>query len=998
MPERAQKEYIIVPIKSSSEYFNQNYFSLLKQFWKYLRENPDLIYEILKNANQDYLTSSFNFFLINDLFADIFNKELISKKLYYVIEKLFEVEINKLNNIDDFRNILTNSNIGFILGGLLLKEDILSYFSLILTEIIEGYENSDESSRPLIFKVKDIEEYLLKEEEKYNKELGRVDTEEEKGEIMKRKKKENYLFNQLYKMNFPKDTDTKSIYSNLTLSKNEEIIIQNRKERELFINYIPDLNKKEIIEKINKEKNELVKSYMKKKLKMLENSDIFTNKILMENMQKSKNTEKIFYFYQKSFIISINFINKLLNKINSTLEAIPSSITKISKIIYDLLVKKFKNADTTELYNQILYFFFMKLFKYIFLSPDYYPLINNVILSEKTKTNLFKLFEIISQLISGDFYISNGDTSDYTPFNWYFLENINFIYNLCKKLISPHKKMSNSNNDKDFFYSYSICFNKEIVENLLNIIDKNRNIIFINNSHQKFKELVDNLIKNKEINIQNQKIVLYFLYLEILYFGKYLDIMNMNLNNKNFKIKEQEINLNLIQQKKSSYSLKNKANEKIDLNNLASIINLLSNILISLEENDIDEINHKIKNNSTKEVLKHMKNYFISKSYALTNINIKTTKSNINQQNIPIEWYINSLLNCLDKLNESFTKNDYNAIYTLFSKEIDNSLKKYDYSLLSSIIEKLRYVKYYIKYFKNCQKKYIELIINTKIKNFIEKEKINIKLTYNLKEKLLTIIAPELDKDIELNKNKLDFCKYISDFIVKFPNLSKLDKGQEPELFDVEDKINLKGVLNTFMNILKDKMYKYFKENEKDTAFNKLKKYILTKIYEKIYPQDYDNDDLLFFYKAISLSWIEPKHLKIPYEVNVDNFIPITNSFFKQVDYEKSPSCKMEVIVKIFNTINWALKLSNAGNFSTDDIAPIFEYALIKARPTRLSSNLKYLEFFKTKGSELKDMYFDFLKSNMNSIKQINYSNFEGITEEEFKIKCLEANKQYIDS
>ena len=994
MPERAQKEYIIVPIKSSSEYFNQNYFSLLKQFWKYLRENPDLIYEILKNANQDYLTSSFNFFLINDLFADIFNKELISIKLYYVIEKLFEVEINKLNNIDGFRNILTNSNIGFILGGLLLKEDILSYFSLILTEIIEGYENSDESSRPLIFKVKEIQEYLLKEEEKYNKELRRVDTEEEKREIMKRKKKENYLFNQLYKMNFPKDTDTKSIYSNLTLSKNEELIIQNRKERELFINYIPDLNKKEIIEKINKEKNELVKSYMRKKLKMLENNDIFSNKILMENMQKSKKSEKIFYFYQKSFIISINFINKILNKINTTLDAIPSSITKITKIIYDLLFKKFKNADTIELYNQISDFFFMKLFKYIFLSPDYYPLINNVILSEKTKKNLFKIFEIISQLISGDLYISNGDTSDYTPFNWYFLENINFIYNLCKKLISPHK-VSNSNNDKDYFFSYSICFNKEIVENLLNIIDKNRNILFINNSHQKFKELVDNLIKNKEINIQNQKIVHYFLYLEILYFGKYLDIMNMNLKNKNFKIKEQEINLNLIQQKKS---LKNKVNEKIDLNNLAKTLNLLSDILISLDENDIDEINNKIKNNSTKEVLKHMKNYYISKSYALTNINIKTTKSNINQQNIPIEWYINSLLNCLDKLNESFTKNDYNSIYTLFSKEIDNSLKKYDFSLLSSIIEKLRYTKYYIKYFKNCQKKYIELIINTKIKNFIEKEKINIKLTYNLKEKSLTLYAPELDKDIELNKNKLDFCKYINDFIVKFPNLSKLDKGQEPELFEVENKINLKGVLNTFMNILKEKMYKYFKENEKDTAFNKIKKYILTKIYEKIYPQDYDNDDLLFFYKAISLSWIEPKHLKIPYEVNVDNFIPITNSFFKQVDYAKSPSCKMEVIVKIFNTINWALKHNKEGNFSTDDIAPIFEYALIKARPSRLSSNLKYLEFFKTNGSELKDMYFDFLKSNMNSIKEINYSKFEGITEEEFKKKCFEANKQYIES
>ena len=127
-----------------------------------------------------------------------------------------------------------------------------------------------------------------------------------------------------------------------------------------------------------------------------------------------------------------------------------------------------------------------------------------------------------------------------------------------------------------------------------------------------------------------------------------------------------------------------------------------------------------------------------------------------------------------------------------------------------------------------------------------------------------------------------------------------------------------------------------------------------------------------------------------------DNFIPITTSFFQQVDNEKSPSCKMDVIEKIFNTISSALKFSQGGNFSTDDIAPIFEYALIKAKPERLSSNLRYLEYFISKGSELRNMYFDFLKNNMNSIKEIKYTKFEGITEEEFKQKCLEANRIYL--
>ena len=166
----------------------------------------------------------------------------------------------------------------------------------------------------------------------------------------------------------------------------------------------------------------------------------------------------------------------------------------------------------------------------------------------------------------------------------------------------------------------------------------------------------------------------------------------------------------------------------------------------------------------------------------------------------------------------------------------------------------------------------------------------------------------------------------------------------------------------------------------------------MSKIYEKIYPLDYDEDDLLFFYKSITLSWVEPKHLRIPPNININNLILITNSFFKQIDNEKSPSSKMEVIGHIFNAINSALHFSLGDNFSTDDIAPIFEYALIKARPERLSSNLKYIAFFLERRSELSDMYFDFLKNNLESIKEINYTKFYGIKKEEFLQNCYEGS------
>ena len=184
--------------------------------------------------------------------------------------------------ISDFNKVLNDSNIGYLLEGLLLRKDIQYYFSLILTEIIEIYENSEESSKPLLFKINDIQDYLVLEKEMYENELKRINTEIEKEEIVKRKKKENYLFNQLYKMTFPNNKDSKIFCTTLTLSKKEEIIIKNKKEMELFVTkYLIDIHKTDLNDLINKEKNPCIIRYLKNNMKSLDkNANIFSNQIL----------------------------------------------------------------------------------------------------------------------------------------------------------------------------------------------------------------------------------------------------------------------------------------------------------------------------------------------------------------------------------------------------------------------------------------------------------------------------------------------------------------------------------------------------------------------------------------------------------------------------------------------------------------------------------------------------------------------------------------------
>ena len=353
LPDKAKKEYYFVSIEKSHTYFKDSYYSHLKKFWKYLRENPEMIYEILKYSEPEFLSSSFNNFIINDLFGDIFNPDNISNRLYFVIEKLLESEISKLQNISEFNQILNDSNIGYLLEGLLLRKDIQYYFSLILSDIIEEYENSEDSSKPLLFKISDIYDYLLKEKKIYEKELRRTNTD---NEIMKRKKKENFLFNQLYKINFPKNTDSKDFCSSLTLSKREEIIVKNKKEMELFVTkYLIDIHKSDLNEIINKEKDPFIFKYLKHNMKFLEkDNNIFSNQILLENIQKSENSEKLLFYYKKNFLIATDILKKILNKFHETLNIMPNPIIYISKIISDLLIVFYYQRVQKKIYLKFL--------------------------------------------------------------------------------------------------------------------------------------------------------------------------------------------------------------------------------------------------------------------------------------------------------------------------------------------------------------------------------------------------------------------------------------------------------------------------------------------------------------------------------------------------------------------------------------------------------------------------------------------------------------------
>ena len=691
--------------------------------------------------------------------------------------------------------------------------------------------------------------------------------------------------------------------------------------------------------------------------------------------------------------------------------------------------------------------FFIFIFEEFFLEPDYSTLITSMIIGKETKNNLKIIFEIWKEFVYFKLFPNNNEFAIYTPFNWYFIETIEKIFDLCEKILNfnlpdslidydnyennneilddTNKIKNNTFTKKSTLYSYSVCYNISDLTTLLNIIKNNTNYIFENKKNKNeisefevvYKNIKDKRDVVKRLKSGNENIINYYIYYEIFYSRKFQDIL--------FKTIKQEEIFNIKE-------IKNPKNEKEKyLNKIIRIKNLLTELLFKSDNlSKIKFIKQNIDYNNTKEIFQELSEYYKNKSTlykcysqsSSTDIDIdyndiyidNSYLNNINPENngLPLYWYSNTILTCFQELEQDKINNNVNYIYIFNSlkDEIINCINKYNFEDLGIALESLKNMRYYINDYKENQDKFKDLIINTDIRNFMENEKIEvvIKFIYNKEEKYINIIKKEeslnfkfesLDNfnDVDQKDNDVINCSNISEFIENFPSFILFAKKNKiRNVFKIEKEIKIKKNLINYLKIVKEHLINKFNSEEINEVYSKIKKRIMTKLYDKLFPKKENVEDEKFYQQCLCLSWIEPKHLKQE-NLFIDNFLPITNNYFEQINNEKSAVGKLEILSKIFDAINSVIIFNKGGNFSTDDIAPIFEYALIKAHPKRLSSNIQFLQIFMKKNEELKErMYFDYLKAYMNIIINANYSHFYDVTEEEFNSKCNESlEKKY---
>ena len=613
-------------------------------------------------------------------------------------------------------------------------------------------------------------------------------------------------------------------------------------------------------------------------------------------------------------------------------------------------------------------FFFGKLLIPILSNPKNEAFINNFKITENMLNNLSLLCQIITKFTSTKFFISNKER-DFTPFNWFFIDKIETLINIFRhitsvKLPSFIEKIINKKLSEDYEYNYfqenpdeiiyhnSICFNLEQLNAILsninnaiknNKIDNKKNIKFIKTieklSSDKYLQIINNLIskekknseqiplkksktkeKDKNISELEEMKVHYFLFTELCTNEKYSKFFLLE-NDEDSKTK----NLNSNQ------------------NDLLKVKTLFCKLLLNykkLVKTDFDE--DKIKN--TEMILNELNKF--GQSYGF-----------IKKGSVPIRWYIKLLFEYLPKIPKYLTSKDYEKIYNEIELDIKKAIKEIDFELFSKIEEKLENLRINKAYLEDNQRSLNDIILNDELYYIIKNEfiPVDIKFAYgpDKKERKFEINASSLKEKDWLNNEKIKnyekskkllFCLKIDDFINNFPNLVKYQELQDEDIFYIQKNLDFPNKINEYFNLIKLSLGKKKSEWMNELFQYKIYDYIMSNIYDKIYPKEPYKEDNRIYHQSLRLSWIEPKHF-IKNKLEFGDFLEDVSKYYRLMETEKSPRKKILFMHEIFNLLNLLLKFNELGE-DVDSQMNILNYVMIKLQFLRIYSVLKFMELF----------------------------------------------------
>ena len=974
------------------------YKVFIQKFLIKLWENPKIMYIILKNSEIKELKDNLAPFIVDNFYNNYLSGNYVENNLLYIFALMLKDETDKLTDMEQVATFLDNSRCGYLLNQLIRKIDVQIYFKKMILATITKIENY--SSRKINFNVNELDKKLrwLKSEKEFNK--GDSD-------ILKNAKE-----------SYKQDSD----HSHRKGQQNENNSINN---------YLIDINI-QYLEKLKKDdKNKDLNDYIGKLIEDIninKNQELYTNSCLIQNLLNSKSPTEILAIYTEQIAEIISFINILINDLTSNTFLIPHSIKCICKIIFSLIKNKFKNIKTIEINGFISKFFIGKLLIPIISNPTSNAYITDFVISENTLKNIKTTNLILLKLFSGYLFKNNNKEGNYTSFNKFFLEKMPqilfffekaidvklplFIENLVQNNLEQNYEYNFFEENKGIVYAnVSILYKISNIENLIKGIykspelfengEKNNNlekfkVIFtkfengevfqtlrdneakiINNYSNKFlKELESEKKKEKqkkEKKSQIDEFDCYFIHLEEIYKNDYKFL---------FKLENKESDYYIELDSLKTKELKNE--EKILINAKNYLCSTLGNCRL-LDMSDFNQ--EQIKN--SKSILEEIKNYLALPNFILNN------------NTIPSEWYINSLLDSLPLLEKSYQENDFLKLYEELYKNLNEKIEQLNLNFLVILKNKIKFLESSKDYYNTLIKSIKEIIINEKIKYIAENIFFPVEVEFKYDDDKTDVFKIKFSNLKEKNFENKSFVqnlkkdtyifKTIESFASNFPNLVEYQNFQDESPLQIMSKLKIPQALKGYFHLIREKIVKKLNIQEAGSYniySNKILEYFMNKIYDKIYPIEPELQDSEIYRKSIMLSWVEPHMLINKDYIYETSLLDIIHEF-QNVTSARTPQKKFDFIKKILELIN-NLIIFNEGDkkdISLDDVTPVLFYIFIKSHPTKICSDLEFIKLFLDYDKGSYSFNIGQIESAISMLTDCNEKNF-GLSKEEFSKKC----------
>ena len=736
-----------------------------------------------------------------------------------------------------------------------------------------------------------------------------------------------------------------------------------------------------------------------------------------------------------------NIITEIINKLKDNLVSSPYCLKIISKII-EILLNKYNDSSKNKLSNYQIFMFEINflignIILPILKNPEYNGVVSNIVISDLTKENLSIISNILDKIITGSLFNKSKDKY-MTIFNKFIIETMPMLFELVqnieknfelpdiiKNLIDNSKEKPEKRNiNYDFFSIYtneninyqSICFSWKTIYIIYQILDTNRKLFIDENKNIEQKIILNKFLEKKDYystmltnNLKNHKNE-YLYFTKISYGENFNKIMTAIIKDNFIYIVPKSSNDLITAFKKCMIEVLNYAN-KIEQENFYQLTENKEKTIPKKSKKQKGEQNEKktrlrakrpLRTSLIKIALGNKSDDADYKNILFPQIKKNITLEinyNVNNENAQRIIFCTNYINLyIRNLSEKYKKNNYSLLFDELIIETENYIQEMNSNILLEFYKKL----------KEAEKLNMKISVFKSQVNDLEKLKC-IQYLYN---KLLLPVNFNIEKDprniiskIEYkleqnssNKNQMDIMEYlksvnqpIKNMINEFPDFHVYEEEYD-NILDIEENANTPVAINDYFSamiqsIKKEKIMKRYNEEEKKGIINDLKNYILSKLYDKLFPFELTKQDIFFYNKCKRLQFIKPENFIKDKKIINENLWEQVIEYFHNLDDQLTPFDKLKSIIKAIGIMQNSITFSSGkDNLGVDDVTNPLVYVLLKSKPKNIISNYKYCELYLDSevGMGNSGIVLSQLYMFINIIKNMKYNDLIGVSEEQF--------------